>query len=185
LAGRCGKAGGVEVRRATTDDAGSIAFVHVRSWQAAYRGHVPDEFLDALSVGNRTDAWVPILGGLDPPRVSVLVLLDDAGSVLGFASLGPSRDDDAVPESGEVMAIYLLPATWGTGGGRQLMNEAVDELRRGGFTDASLWVLDTNARARRFYERAGWAADGTAKDDSWGAFVLHEVHYRRRLGDAP
>ena len=164
------------------EDAADIARVQVRSWQTAYQGQVPDEFLNGLSVAARTDAWATVLPELDPPGRSVLVLVDDGDEIVGFASLGPSRDDDATPETGEVMAIYLLPAVWGMGGGRQLMAASLEELRRAGFTTSSLWVLNSNARARRFYEVGGWVADGTSKDDPRDGFVFHEIRYRRTLG---
>src|SRR5690606_41064361 len=62
---------------------------------------------------------------------------------------------------GEVTAIYLRQAHWGRGIGRRLFAAVVDRLREAGFEEAILWVLDTNARARRFYEAAGWEADGS------------------------
>jgi hypothetical protein len=45
-----------------------------------------------------------------------------------------------------------------------------------------LWVIATNERARRFYERARWCADGAEKRDHRLGFPLHEVRYARRLG---
>ena len=47
-----------------------------------------------------------------------------------------------------------------------------------------LWVVEGNARARRFYEREGWAPDGAAKEDEFGGQVVREVRYRRRLSGA-
>lgn len=46
---------------------------------------------------------------------------------------------------------------------------------------ATLWVLTSNARARSFYERQGWADDGAVKAERRGTAVLEEVRYRRRL----
>jgi GNAT superfamily N-acetyltransferase len=76
----------------------------------------------------------------------------------------PARDDDAEPASaGELAAIYLVPELWGTGLGRELMASGLSALCDAGFGEATLWVLDTNSRARRFYEAAGWHADGAVK----------------------
>jgi len=44
-----------------------------------------------------------------------------------------------------------------------------------------LWVLEENARARRFYERAGWASDGTRKDELRDGRARHELRCRREL----
>ena len=82
---------------------------------------------------------------------------------------------------GELAAIYLVPEAWGMGVGRQLMASALAALSDAGYDEALLWVLDTNSRARRFYEAAGWQADGAVKEDSSRGFVLNEIRYRRSL----
>ncbi len=61
------------------------------------------------------------------------------------------------------------------------MERAVDELSAMGFTEATLWVMDTNVRARRFYEIAGWSTDGGEKDELFRGAPIHEVRYRRSL----
>lgn len=83
------------------------------------------------------------------------VMVTERGShLLGFSSYGTSRDDDASPGVGELFAIYVSPAARGTGVGRQLHDLAAEALTSSGSTEATLWVLDGNERARRFYEDA-------------------------------
>jgi len=149
----------VTIRDAMPADARAIAEVHVRSWQAAYRGELPDDYLDGLSVDERETWWRDTLSG--PTRASGTLVAEDGGRVIGFAGFGPTRDDDAPPGTGEVYAIYLDPDRFGRGVGRELFDRANGRLRELGFTRATLWTLTTNERARRFYERAGWAFDGT------------------------
>ena len=169
------------VRPARAEDAGQIALVHVRSWQGAYRGLMPQSYLDGLDVAQRTRTWERALAETDNPRAGVLVA-DDGGSVVGFVGYFPSRDPDADPDLiGEIGAIYLLPGAWGTGIGRRLMEAALGRLAGAGFTQVTLWVLDSNDRARRFYEAGGWSADGAAKQDDSRGFPLSEVRYRRSL----
>ena len=163
-------------RHADVSDARSIAEVHVRSWQAAYVGQVPDDYLAGLSVAQREAAWGEIIGGSEWPATGTLVLVDD--KVLGFASIGPSRDEGADPRTGEVRAIYLDPGAWGRGGGRVLMDEALRSLRAAGFTDCILWVLRSNDRARRFYEKGDWRFDGSERVTDSRGFALTEVRYR-------
>jgi ribosomal protein S18 acetylase RimI-like enzyme len=165
------------VRRATEADAEAIARVWVASWQVAYRGQVPDAFLDGLTsdLGRRTGIMRRIL---TEARERVLVS-EHAGLVSGFVTFGPSRDDDRDDATGEVYAIYVHPAAWGTGTGRALLALATAGLRESGSSKATLWVLGTNERARRFYEAAGWTPDGATKDEERGSFTLHEVRYRR------
>jgi GNAT superfamily N-acetyltransferase len=101
-------------------------------------------------------------------------------TVVGFCTAGPSRDAAAQLEA-EIYAIYLDPDVIGTGRGRRLFEHAVEDLRQLGYRRAELWVLPTNVRARRFYERAGWRHDGTERMDRVQDLQLPEVRYRVEL----
>lgn len=149
------------IRTASIEDALGIAEVQVASWHAAYRGLMPDARLDAFTLELRHGAWTRILADPDD-RARTTVLVRDA-RVIGFASVGPSRDDEGW---GEVWALYAHPAQWGTGAGRALLEEGLTYLEEHGFARTMLWVLEGNARAIRFYEQAGFALDGRTKLDS-------------------
>ena len=132
--------------------------MHVESWQVGYRGLMPDEVLDGLSVDTRERWWGETLCG---PGVRGTLLAMQDRSVLGFAAVGAERDGD--PVVGELYAMYLCPAAWGRGMGCRLHAAAMARLRAFGFERASLWMLAGNERARRFYRREGWVADGRSK----------------------
>jgi GNAT superfamily N-acetyltransferase len=154
--------GTLRIRPAEAGEARAIATIHVDSWRAAYRGLLPDSYLDRLSIEERERQWAETLeGAVDGSGVLVA---EDDGRVVGFASWGPSRDTDAAERTGEVPAIYVDPSAIGIGVGRALFAEAANALRDAGYTCATLWVLEANGRARRFYERAGWRWDGTVSD---------------------
>jgi GNAT superfamily N-acetyltransferase len=170
------------VRPATPADSGAIGLVHVRSWQSAYQGKIPQDYLDGLDPAHRSQVWQGVLEQAGPSQGGVLVAVAEGGGIAGFASFGPSRDGDTDPRvTGEVFAIDVTPEAWGTGAGRALMGGAVVELARLGYADAILWVLDTNDRARRFYALAGWAHDGARKTDGSRGFDITEVRYRTTL----
>jgi GNAT superfamily N-acetyltransferase len=166
---------GISVRTATPRDAEGVARVHVGTWQAAYRGLVPDEYLDALDVDDRIAAYGRF-GTLNDPQRPMWVA-DVDGAIVGFVMVGPSDDEDGV---GELLAIYVEADHWGSVVGVELMTRAIDWLSSR-FAHATLWVLEGNERARRFYERGGWFFDGTRKEDDRGSFVLREVRYRIEL----
>ena len=169
----------MEIRRALADDALGVARVHVRSWQAAYRGLLPDLYLDQLDVERRRVGWTQTIAETDWPRSCTLVAAEANANVVGFAHVGPARDDDADPVVvGELAAIYALPEVWGSGVGRRLMAAAVNVLRDASFAEAILWVLEGNDRAQRFYEIGGWQLDGAAKDIVIADTPLAEVRYR-------
>ena len=149
--------------------------MHVETWQAAYRGVVSDEGLDALDVAERTERW---RGNLSAPVAARTIVAERDGEVVGFAGFGPDSDGGA---EGELYAIYVHPSAWSTGAGRALMERVETELHAD-YDEAILWVLRDNPRARRFYERAGWTLDGGEKVLDWGAAAgLVEVRYRKRL----
>lgn len=171
----------MRIRRAGTADAMAVADVHVRSWQAAYRGAVPQEYLDGLDPERRAPVWERRLAEMSPPAAGVLVA-ETGGQVVGFAAFGPTRDAEDDPAAvAEIMTIYLVPGAWGRGIGRTLLAAAVRGLRDGGHREATLWVLDANARARRFYEAAGWRVDGAIKRDTIAGAPITMVRYRLTL----
>jgi len=166
-------------RLATISDVPAIARVQVASWHGVYRGLMPDEVIDGLTVERRIAQWNGFFARGDDDET--MLVAEHGGSIVGMASLGPCRDEDADPTTGEVRAIYVAPDHWGHGHGRDLMEASTAWLAGAGFADAALWVLDTNDRARRFYEAAGWAADGGDRiEDLYGA-RLSEVRYRMSL----
>lgn len=171
----------MEIRPAAVSDATQMGEVHVRSWQSAYRGLMPQAHLDGLDPGRSAQMWQRRASSVDWSRGGCLVVVEDA-VVVGFADFGSTRDDDGDRNQvAEVAAIYLSPAAWGKGCGRELMAAALGQLTRLGYRQVTLWVLDTNARARRFYEAAGFQADGAEKLDGREGLELRELRYRRSL----
>jgi GNAT superfamily N-acetyltransferase len=98
--------------------------------------------------------------------------------VCGLAVYGPSRDADATVDSGEVFALHVRPSHWGRGAGAALLRMATAKLGARGSTEARLWVIDENTRARRFYEHNGWQCDGNQRDRTIGDGLVREVRYR-------
>lgn len=167
------------IREAVPKDAAAIAGIHVRAWQDAYRGQLTDEYLDGLTVEDRLEQHRRTL---EEPRPDWRTwVADEAGRIVGFAVTGSSEDADADARTGELYAIYLEPDRVGTGLGRRLFEHAVGDLRERGFTVATLWVLETNERARRFYELAGWKPDGTSSSERVDCEMRPTVRYRTEL----
>jgi hypothetical protein len=97
----------VRIRPASIDDADAVGEVHVRAWQSAYRGMMPDDYLDGLQACDHATRWREHLLS-PPPDVQLLVIIDDR-RVVGFACLGPARDSDAPGDIGQLYAINLDP----------------------------------------------------------------------------
>jgi ribosomal protein S18 acetylase RimI-like enzyme len=168
--------GEVTIRAAQVTDASAIADVHVRSWQHAYTGIVPDEYLAGLDPQQRTPAWADNLRRGPDEHVLTWVAEVD-GRIVGFATLGPGRDEDVRRGDREIYSIYLEPEQWGRGVARDLMRTVVTEA--GPNTRILLWVMADNERAQHFYRRNGFAADGVEKLAPVGGAELLQVRYRR------
>jgi GNAT superfamily N-acetyltransferase len=152
------------IRPEQPDDAEAIARVHIHGWQAGYAGIMPTEVLARLNPA----AWAQRrrdLGTADPEHPFTTLVAEVDGTVTGFATFGPYRNDqdraDLDPAYGEIVTMYVEPARWGTGLGRALLTAARAGLAERGWVEYRLWVLADNVRARHFYERAGLSADGT------------------------
>ena len=149
------------VRPAAPADTRSIAEVHVAAWRAAYRGLMPDSYLDELTVEKRTALWQRVIA---EPRSSSLVVADAEGSVTGFCLFAPTRDEDGRDKPvGEIIALNVRPDCWRRRYGRALCEFALREGPRRGWTAMTLWMLKGNERACRFYEALGFALDGAER----------------------
>lgn len=173
------------VRPATSADAEAMGRVHVRAWQAAYRGVMTDVFLDSLDPSARAEYWRAALSDPSLPGDRLVLLAGE--EVAGLAACGPALDgpSDTSPDTalGQLYAINLDPDWWGTGGGTVLLDACTTALRAAGFAEAILWVATLNDRARRFYAARGWEPDGACASDDFGGGVVEEVRYRRVLTD--
>lgn len=166
----------INIRPATVDDARAIASAHMRAWQVAYEGMVPQSYLDDMDLDRQAAHWIENLeaeelpNGLPAPS-NYVAEIDRA--VVGFVAFGVCRHAPDDSSLGQVWAIYVHPNSWGTGAGYRLMMAAQDDLNAAGVTTAYLWVLEDNAQARRFYERQGWVADDeTMAEDLAGATIV-------------
>jgi GNAT superfamily N-acetyltransferase len=166
----------MNIRPAVPADVPGIAEVHVLGWQLGYRGLLPQDVLDALRPAQRVPRWTATIERAAWPRTGTLVA--DAGTmIVGFADLRP-----ASAAVGELVSCYVRPALWRQGVGRALMAAVLDTFRAAGHTAATLWVLDTNERAQRFYRSQGWHPDGTRRPGTVGTMEIHDLRYRRALG---
>ena len=190
----------VVIRSAGTADAAQIAAVMRDSWFAAYDGIIAPAMIDRATAPDggarirqsfRTRPWQRMIAAVEPADSSASSGADRR--IVGYASFGPERDVLEMPwpypltpegsdgQVAELYALYVHPAWWSTGTGRALMDRVLARVIMAGYTCITLWVLEANARARRFYQRAGFAPDGARHvlDDLGG---VTEIRYRRTLG---
>jgi ribosomal protein S18 acetylase RimI-like enzyme len=153
---------------ATEADARGIAEVVVFTWRVVYKGIISDDGLASLSIDERERCWRERLRGNDPDSADWTTLVCEiGGKIIGFTTHRPCGDEDKDRSSvGELLAIYLLPEYWGKGIGKQMLDEVINHFKQQAVSEISLWVIESNQRARRFYELAGFQSDGVKKSET-------------------
>jgi ribosomal protein S18 acetylase RimI-like enzyme len=171
------------IRAAGPEDAEEVERLRVAGWQAAYRGILPDDYLNRMRVdGERRRRHMAEQATAQRPAIVVESVAVQGGAIVGWVAGGRCRDADRPgPGQGEVYAIYVLPEWWGRGAGRLLMGHAVRALTDAGYRDITLWVLEANEQARRFYAAAGFRPDGARQELDLGGPVT-EVRYQLPAG---
>jgi len=167
----------ITIRRAVLDDAYDFALCKNKSWQSAYRGIVPDDYLEGLTVAvdkqaGLTRQW------MNEQKDSEYYCVNENGEVVGVLVVNPCRDEDK-PNAGEITAMYLLEEYWNKGYGREMMDFAMAALKRMKYTEIIIWVFEENERARNFYEKFEFAYDGTRKEFAFGVPLIG-VRYTRK-----
>lgn len=165
------------LRPAEPGDAMAVARVHVRSWQAAYRGLIPDDYLGRLRAEDRAPRYD--FSHIDPlkPHTTVAV---EGKEIWGFVTVAPSSGAE-LKGFGELSALYVDPDRWAQGLGTALLRAGRARLKNMGFSRAYLWVLKGNHRAAHFYAKDRWTRDGAQRLELVWNLMLEEERYRRRL----
>jgi GNAT superfamily N-acetyltransferase len=154
----------VQIVPAASAEATALGELHLTTWRATYGAHAHEAWYGEQLAAHVVRDWSETIrshlakgGGLLSARCD--------GRPVGLCQYGPSEDRDDDPlEVGQVQRLYVHPARQRTGIGRALLGAAMDRLREAGSRTATLWVLETDARARAFYEALGWRPDGARTD---------------------
>lgn len=159
----------MEIRYITSaDDKNKISKIYEDSWRYAYSGIIPQDYLDAIQKGQWSNR-------LEIPGWNTMVCIQD-GEYIGTSTFGKSRIEK-YKDSGEVISIYLLPEYIGKGYGKKIMDTVMSELKKEGFREVFLWVLEENRRARHFYENYGFEVCEDYMEEKIGGKALMAVRY--------
>jgi ribosomal protein S18 acetylase RimI-like enzyme len=164
----------VVIRRATLEDAAEIANVHINSWREAYKGMLPQDFLDdrPLYFKNRYQLWKRVTS--NPSEITFVAESKDNG-IVGFINGSKPRDPE-YQDYAEVTSVYLLKKYHGKKIGYQLLREFFGVARAQGFNKAYLWVIENNPTIK-FYERSGGVFNNHKKEDTIANQKVSELCY--------
>jgi GNAT superfamily N-acetyltransferase len=193
----------IEIRAASAADEPAITQIRHETWLTAYAQIIDPEIIDRVTAPGGRASAAPrsdrtSLVAVAPQAEAEAAARAAARVIVGYASYGPERSVASVAsvgsgaalgeltpagqagETGELYTLYVVPAHWSTGVGRALTDAALDGLRTAGYGRVVLWTLTENARARRFYAKAGFAPDG-ATNILGGLGDVQELRYVRDL----
>lgn len=152
------------------DEVSEVAKIYEDSWKFAYRGILPDDFLNGIVVDN----WIPYLSR--NPEASRVLRVDDRA--VATISFGPARDWSR-PGWGEIVSIYVRPESERKGYGSALLRYAVNDLRSRGYDRIYIWTLEQNRKACAFYEKEGFSYSGNSAETEIGGKKLAVLRYER------
>ncbi len=163
-----------ELREATAADVDAVAALFLRCWRGSYADVLPAHVIDVFDEAGARELWQRALGAPKAGTRGVVAVED--GRIVGVVRMG--RDPNE-PAAGHVFSLYVDPGAQGSGVGGRLRAEAEAWFRSEGLAESTLWVFEANERARGFYDRHGWSADGGVRVEP--EFGEPEMRLRTRL----
>ena len=168
---------GMYIRYVNKEDSDTIAMIYSKSFQQAFKGIIPDDFLkEKFAYERLKDRLYKELS--EGNAISCIMYKDDIPvGMLTFA-----KDDDKERDNSEIdiWRIYLLPEYWGQNLGTEFMDWAIEELKTNGYKKVALWVVKENVRARKFYEKVGFSHEGEIRIIMPGR-EINEYRYVKHL----
>ena len=169
-----------QIRPAAPKDASQIAELHVAVWNAAYENILPAGFLAQMTVQKRLAFWREAVEFGEP---QLLLAFQEESKLVGFVGFDRSRDKGSKSTTGEIWALYVLPAYWRQGAGLALWDSAREGLKEEGCSQVTAWTLLNNHRALAFFEQgAGFKREiSTLRTTAFGSARLEEIRLKRSL----
>jgi len=160
----------IEIRRARSGDAKSVADAHDDAWRTAYQGIIPGRELERLIARRGPDWWDGAIR--KGSRISLMAFGD---TIAGYANYGRNRAR-SLQYDGEIYELYLRPEFQGLGFGRRLFTAARRDLVQSGMKSLVVWALSDNDPAVEFYRALGGRAVARSSE-KFGEKLLDKVAY--------
>lgn len=166
------------IRLASVQDSAAIARVWIEASRRAHAGIMPAEYLGWVTEEWLVRQWEKRFTPLDLDRNGIWVAVEDE-EVVGFVRAHPEDPPDE--EVCELQLIYVAPRSWGTGVAQELMSRFIEFAGEQRCSAAIVWPMEQDGRARRFYEKCGFTADGTTDVMKLRGGDVPIVRYRKAI----
>ena len=148
----------VRFRRAGADDVPTLSRLGAETFTETFGHLYQPADLAAFLTTHGEDFWRQELGD---PEFAVLIAEAESGEAVGYAKVGPPHlPFEPRGVAVELRQFYLTEPYQGRGLADEMMQWVIDEAERRGGNDLYLSVFVDNHRARKFYERWGFVAEG-------------------------
>ena len=164
---------GEVIRRVCIGDESVLAQIQTESWKAAFQNILSKEVLEKVTAVHQAES---MYRRLLKEKIGNGYILEINGAGHCIAWWDEARDLDC-SGSAELICIHSLCDRWGHGYGRKMMEKVLADIKAAGYAKVVLWTFEENGRARRFYEKLGFSADGKTKT----SFGTQEIRYEKVL----
>lgn len=168
---------GIHIRYATIADADGLGQVYSQSYQTAFRGIIPDSFMEErFTPEKRSERLKSEM--VEGVLTNMTVHKDD--ELIGILTYGIPEGVNLEESAVELGRMFLLPSYWGQNIGAEVLNLIIPMFKEKGFNRIDLWVIEDNVRARRLYERMGFTHDGVIRIINVGK-ELKDLKYTKQI----
>jgi len=163
------------IHKALPEDAQNYADCHISCWQTAYKGIVPDEYLEKMLVDRQkmVDRYKERL--TNPGTCEHYCVLYEE-KMIGFITIDKSIKNDDLNNTG-IWAVYLIEEFRNRGFGKKMLDFSIKELKSVAPKEISLWVFEENVKARRFYEKNNFIYSNIKREVDWYGKPLSQLKY--------
>lgn len=158
-------------RKARVNDAASIVKINLEGWRTTYRNLISSQTIEArfLTYENRVNKTIE---QITLNNTYFIAEIDD--EVVGFVHYVLSNNDK-YNKHGEIKALYIKDEYHRKGIGRELFNNAINEIRKLGLHVVLIDCLIGNP-ANDFYLKMGTSIDSIKEENFMDEILIENVH---------
>jgi GNAT superfamily N-acetyltransferase len=156
----------MDIRHATPIDAREIEDLRIENWKIAYRGIVPDDYLEALSP--KYDDREKSLRDVESKHYVAV----DNNEIVGWVRGHRTQDDDCDEATYEIGAVYVKPSHWRQGIGKKLIDHLLGEVDHEHYQEVIVWTFRDYEQSNRFYQSLGFAKDEKTEQHTSGPMTV-------------
>jgi ribosomal protein S18 acetylase RimI-like enzyme len=163
------------IRAASTKDVEAIAKIHVDSWEAAFEGLMPEQYIADFSLEKRINEWRSIIDN----KKEVVLVVERSNQVIGFLSY--TNNENRLPKSILLSKLYISPSVYQKGLGTLLLTQLFSTLTGYAIEQVSLYVLDSNISAINFYKKHGFEETGDAVKEDFEGQTITDIEMIKKM----